>query len=107
MVAGRLLYPEARAGLAAALRGGRVPRRVYPGRKAALEVLWRELDIVEITPAVAQSAGHLAEEHALRGYDAVHLAAALHIRADVMVTADDELLGAAAGFRLGIVDARL
>jgi len=106
VVAGRLLYPEVRAGLAAALRGGRVPKRLYPGRKAALEELWRELDIVEITPALAQSAGDLAEQHGLRGYHAVHLAAVLRIQVDVMVTADDDLLRAAPAYSVGVIDAR-
>jgi len=106
VVAARLLYPEARAGLAAALRGGRVPQRLYLDRKGALEDLWRELNIVEITADLAQSAGRLAEQYALRGYDAVHLAAALTIRADAMVTADENLLRAAKGYRAGIIDAR-
>ncbi len=106
VVAARLLYPEARAGLASALRGGRVPKRVYPGRKAALEEHWRELDIVEITPALAQTAGDLAEQHGLRGYDAVHLAAVLRIQVDAMVTADGDLLRAAPKCSVDIIDAR-
>lgn len=88
------------------LRSGRVPRRLYRGRKAALEQLWRELDVVEITRALAQSAGDLAEQFGLRGYDAVHLAAVLHIQADAMASADDDLLRAAPAYSVGIIDAR-
>jgi predicted nucleic acid-binding protein len=106
VVAARLLYPEARAGLAAALRGGRVPQRLYRGRKAALEELWREFDIVEITPTLAQSAGDLAERLGLRGYDAVHLAAVLHIQADALVTAAEDLLRTAPAYSVGLIDAR-
>jgi len=71
-----------------------------------LEDLWRELDIVEITPTLAQSAVDLAEHLGLRGHDAVHLAAGLSIRADVIVTADDDLLRSAPKYRLGLIDTR-
>ncbi len=107
VVAARLLYPEARAGLAAARRNRRVPRSLYPSRKAVLEALWRELDVVEITQLVAQSAGDLAEQFSLRGYDAVHLAAAIHVQADAVASADEDLLRAASTSGLGIIDARL
>lgn len=106
LVAARLLYPEARAALAAARRGGRVPTRLYSGRRASLDELWRELNVAEITPALAHAAGDLAEQHGLRGHDAVHLAAALWIGADAVVTADDDLLRAATLHQLPVVDAR-
>jgi uncharacterized protein len=106
VLAARLLYPEARAVLAAAQRSGRVARGLYRGRKAALDELWREFDVVEITPALAQSAGDLAEQFGLRGYDAVHLAAALHVQPDAIASADADLLRAASIHNLGIIDAR-
>ncbi|MDQ6772481.1 MAG: type II toxin-antitoxin system VapC family toxin [Candidatus Dormibacteraeota bacterium] len=106
LLAGRLLYPEARAGLAAALRGGRLTPRLYSGRKAALTDLWREVEVVEITPGLAETAGELAERHALRGYDAVHLASAVHGRVDALVTADADLLRAAGEYGVGVIDAR-
>lgn len=102
----RLLYPEARAALAAARRGGRLPSHLYRGRKAAFEQLWQELDVVEITSALAQSAGDLAERFGLRGYDAVHFAAARHIQADAIASADDDLLEAAAAYGAAVIDAR-
>jgi len=51
-------------------------------------------------------AGDLAEQLGLRGYDAIHLAAKLHVHADALVTADDDLLRAAPAYRVGIIDAR-
>jgi predicted nucleic acid-binding protein len=64
--------------------------------------------VVEVTPALVDSAMTLGERHALRGYDAVQLAAALHTQArrrargltDLsLITADGDLLvaGAAEG----------
>ena len=42
-----------------------------------LDGLIAELGIIEISEAIARDAGDLADRFALRGYDAVHLAAAL------------------------------
>jgi predicted nucleic acid-binding protein len=42
--------------------------------------------IVEITPALIQAAMALAESHAIRGYDAVQLAAAMEIAAASLAT---------------------
>jgi predicted nucleic acid-binding protein len=105
-VAVRLLYPEARAGLAAARRVGRMSEEQYGGRKAALEQLWAEMDVVEVSPTLAIAAGELCERHRLRGYDAVHLAAALRIGADLMITADADLARAAPSCGVAVLDAR-
>jgi uncharacterized protein len=64
------------------------------------------MDAIEVTSVLAQSAGDLAEIHGLRGYDAVHLAAAILISADVVVSADAELLAAAIASGLAVIDAR-
>jgi predicted nucleic acid-binding protein len=74
----------------------------------ALTALRKELSglflIVEVTAALLTAATDLAEKHALRGYDAVQLAAALEASAErlrlnltplILVTADKELLRAA------------
>jgi len=45
-----------------------------------LDASWNGYTIVEVSPALVLRAGQLAEEHALRGYDAVQLAAALDAR---------------------------
>jgi uncharacterized protein len=97
VVSVRLLYPEARAALAKAARMGRLPRAQLTRAVAELDSLIDEVDLIEITPELAHAAGELAQEHRLRGYDAVHLAAARSI-ADhdlVLVTGDNELAVAA------------
>ena len=103
----RLLYPEARAALARAFREGRLTSRHHRLTVAALERLDSQLDHVEITADLAMRAGELAEAEALRGYDAVHLAAADAVADDdlVMVTGHAALRAAAA--RIGIATAVL
>jgi predicted nucleic acid-binding protein len=62
-----------------------------------LDSRYEELDLVEVDDALARDAGQLAEAHGLRGYDAVHLAAADRVRdADLVVVAGDEALLTAA-----------
>ena len=56
------------------------------------------MDGVELTETLARRAGELAGTHALRGYDAIHLASAEAILddGDVMVVSDTRLAEAAA-----------
>jgi uncharacterized protein len=91
----RILYAEARAALAAALRAGRLTTRDHRNAVTGLETLWAQMTIVEITEGLVRHASELAEQHGLRGYDAVHLAAALIVGADVLTSADAPLCAAA------------
>lgn len=93
----RLLYPESRAALARAERMGRINKSQHEAAIVELETIITEIDHVEITARLARHAGELARIHELRGYDAVHLAAAVAaFDADlVMVTGDNHLAGAA------------
>jgi uncharacterized protein len=55
------------------------------------------LRIVAVDERLARHAGDLAAEHALRGYDAVHLASALHLEGDdILLATWDNALNAAA-----------
>jgi len=54
-----------------------------------------DLNIVEVTEGLIDDAAQLAEVEALRGYDAVHLAAALFVSATVLTSADEALCEAA------------
>jgi uncharacterized protein len=76
----RVAYPEARAAFARRKREGAF-------RAAALRRIVGDLDrdlahyvVVELTAELASTAGELAERHALRGFDAIHLASALWLR---------------------------
>ena len=62
-----------------------------------LETLQRQMHQVEITADLVERAGHLAEDLALRAYDAIQLASAASLDIDdlVMVTGDRQLAAAA------------
>lgn len=61
-----------------------------------LDQLLGQVGIVEVDANLIGSARELATRHALRGYDAVHLAAATLVGADVFTSADSVLCAAAA-----------
>jgi uncharacterized protein len=84
-IAARLAYPEARAALAAARRAGRIDARGLRRAVADLEDAWSALRIIVIDESLARTAGELAERHALRAYDAVHLSC-------ILAVADPELV---------------
>jgi predicted nucleic acid-binding protein len=97
IVCARLVYPEACAALARAVRMGRLAAAPMAAATAELDDLVEQIDFVEITADLARNAGRLARQHGLRGYDAVHLAAVVAI-ADpdvVFVTGDADLADAA------------
>lgn len=90
-----LITVEARAALAAASRGRRITAKQHADARRELEVLLADLHIVEPTEELIGEAAALAEAEGLRGYDAVHLAAALLVGATVLSSADTELCAAA------------
>jgi predicted nucleic acid-binding protein len=47
-----------------------------------IDIAWRQLEVVEIDDSLTRRAGHLALRHVLRGFDAVHLAAAERVMAE-------------------------
>ena len=95
LVCAEIGYVEARAAMAAARRNSRLTARAFSTVKAELEDLWAQVDVVVVSTALIRAAGDLAENDMLRGYDAVHLAAALSVGASVFAAADDRLLDAA------------
>lgn len=99
-----LLYPEARAALAAAQRAGRLTGEVYPRVVAEFEEKYGELAAVGVDEGIARSAGSQAESFGLRGYDAVHLATALGLGEEevALITWDDDLNQAAESVGLAV-----
>lgn len=72
-----IAYVEAVSALARMRKG----KRLSPARQRAalseLDSLWLTLDVHEVTDKLIQAAADTARDHALRAYDAVHLAGAL------------------------------
>lgn len=76
----RLAYVEARAAFARKRRERGVNPRDYQTILHDFERDWESYFIVDVAEILVKSAGQLAEKHALRGYDAVHLASALAVQ---------------------------
>lgn len=79
IVAHVITYVEMRAALKGRLGRKVMTRREYTTALNAFEVDWPKFAHVGINDQLLKSAGDFAEQHALRGYDAVHLAAAVQL----------------------------
>jgi predicted nucleic acid-binding protein len=73
-------YSEARAALARKRREGVFSDEEHREAVEALDEDWETFEKPEVTEDLAREAGDLAERHALRGFDALHLASALLAR---------------------------
>lgn len=98
----RITYVETAAALAAAHRAGRLRRRAHEHSLALLERVWAEVDVIGIDDVMARRAAVLAARCALRGYDAVHCAAAEHLTDPDLVAASGDARLLAAWSELGI-----
>ena len=92
-----LAYPEGRAALAAAHRAGRLDQRLYRESQRRFDHTYEELVAIGVDQQLTRTAGDLASEFSLRGYDAVHLATALGLAEhDVALVSWDRDLSRAA-----------
>ena len=97
LVTVRLAVVEARAALAQAARSRRITSAQHRAAVDALPDLFEQVELVDIDEALVAQAGTIAEERALRAYDAVHVAAARTVDDPrlVLVAGDLALLDAA------------
>lgn len=100
IVSALVAYPEVRAALARASRSGRFPAGEYVMAKRTFEADWQSLQRLDVDDPLVRLAGDLAEQHGLRGFDAIHLASALTLQRElgepVFFSAfDDRLVDAA------------
>jgi predicted nucleic acid-binding protein len=79
----RIAYTEARAAFARKRREQGLSRAAYRSVVADLDQDWDDYFVVDVTQSVVQAAGILAENHALRGADAIHLASAVALSKQV------------------------
>jgi uncharacterized protein len=102
----RVVYTEGHAALAAGARLGRLSADQLRAAIGELVDRYDELHVVEISDQLVRRAGALAQEHGLRGYDAIHLAAAELSRGEgafVFVAGDLGLCAAAEQIGLAVV----
>jgi uncharacterized protein len=76
----RLSYVEARAAFARKLRECGVTRRDYRTVLQDFDRDWQSYFIVNVSDILVKVAAELAEKHALRAYDGIHLASAVTVR---------------------------
>jgi len=79
----RLAYVEMYATLAKAVRTGRIEPSSLEPRLREFDDRWTSLEVVEATEALVRRAAGLAIRYGLRGYDSVHLAAALAVHESI------------------------
>lgn len=108
LVSSRLTVVEAGAALAMAQRQRRITADEERGAWANFLRIWPDVDVVELTAELAITAAGLATSLALRGYDAVHCAAAAQLRDPdlVAVAGDVRLLDAWRSLGVAVVDTR-
>jgi predicted nucleic acid-binding protein len=95
-------YVEARAALGAAVRARRMTTAGLRAARPVLDGLWAQVDVVPVTAVLIGQAADLAETVGLRGYDAIHLTAALLIPVDAFASSDHRLCQAASRHGLNV-----
>jgi uncharacterized protein len=106
LIASRLVFVETAAALAQAARLGRLTAAAHARALAGLEHVWVQFEIIEIGDDLIRRAAMLAHAHALRGFDAVHCAAALTVSgpSTVAVSGDRTLLSAWRANGVAVID---
>lgn len=95
LISSRLLRIEARATLARGKMDGRITSQKSKIIVQTFDDLWARLTVVEISEQVAESACEIAESTRLRSLDAIHLASAMAVSADLFGSSDVQLCNAA------------
>lgn len=98
-------YVEGRAAIARMRAGGRIGTSASRSARRLLDEIWLDLLAVPADDELLATAAELADEHSLRGYDSVQLAAATSLRAAGDVTFacwDTELRAAAENVGLAV-----
>ncbi|NLE97420.1 MAG: type II toxin-antitoxin system VapC family toxin [Propionibacterium sp.] len=106
VVTTRLTHVEATAALAMAQRLGRIGAEDLLVARAHLAELWAAMNILELDGRLMVAASEAAVLLGLRGYDAVHYAAAVTLTDESLVAAagDARLLGAWRDAGVSVVD---
>lgn len=88
-------YAEMHATLKRCLKANRIIEVQYNNAVAVFNEQWENVDIPEVNDILIRESGRLAQKYALKGCDALQLASALRINADLFISSDNELHEAA------------
>lgn len=105
-VSSRLTYVETAAALAMAERQRRISRHEHDEAWSSFVEIWPDVDVMDLSAELAESAADLARSSALRGYDAVHCATAAQLNDPDLVAAagDGQLLAGWRSAGVAVVD---
>ena len=80
-----IAYPETLSAFSRKYREHLFDRKVYHQMRRAFEKDWRRVHVIGFTREISRSAGRLIHRHGLRGFDAIHLATALYLKAQLSI----------------------
>lgn len=75
-----IAYPETLSAFHRRLRQRLYDRSYYNRMRQAFEKDWKRMHIIDLNRSIARSTGKLIHRHGLRGFDAIHVATALHFK---------------------------
>ena len=104
LVVSVICLPELISTLSRLLREKKLTKADYRKLKGDAMADLADVDICQLTPGILVSVVTLLESHPLRAMDALHVAGALAVEADIFVSADHRQLAAARKTGLKIVD---
>jgi predicted nucleic acid-binding protein len=103
-VCSHLTRTEMHSALMRKVREGSVLVSAVPAHLGALDRLFADVILIDITSDVIDSSCELVKEFPLKSADAIHLATALMVRADLFSSSDKKLCAAASESGIAVTD---
>lgn len=103
-VCSQLTRSELISALMRKVREGSVPARAVPEYQGAMDKLFADVILVDITSDVIGASCELIKTLPLKSADAIHLATALMVRADLFSSSDKKLCTAASESGIAVTD---
>lgn len=103
-VCSHLTRTEMHSALMRKVREGNVLASAVPAHLVALDRLFADVILIDITSDVIDASCELVKEFPLKSADAIHLATALMVRADLFSSSDKKLCAAASESGIAVTD---
>ena len=103
-VCSHLTRTEMHSALMRKVREGSVLVSAVPAHLGALDRLFADVTLIDITSDVIDASCELVKEFPLKSADAIHLATALMVRADLFSSSDKKLCAAASESGIAVTD---
>lgn len=103
-VCSQLTRTEMHSALMRKVREGSISASAMRARLNAMDKLFADVVLVDITSEVIDASCELVKEFPLKSADAIHLATALMVRADLFSSSDKKLCSAASESGIAVTD---